>query len=162
MSHHLEPRPTTPANHPFAAAQRPVTGPVELYAERPAAPVVYVPDAYGRMVPVTRDQADAMLAMVPATAPRDLTPQPLIDSRAQVVLAAGVGTGAAAAGVGYGLGQILAPLAAIGSSSVLWVLALAAVLGTTARRPAATNTTHVTNHVNTRWWGRASTSTRTR
>ncbi|TRV71773.1 hypothetical protein FKN01_31305 [Streptomyces sp. 130] len=145
-------------------APGPLTGPVELYAERPAAsaaPVVYVPDAYGRMVPVTRAQADAMRAMVPATTPRDLTPQPLIDPRAQVVLAAGVGTGAAAAGVGYGLGQILAPLAAIGSSSVLWALALAAVLGTTARRTPAPST-YVTNHVDARWWGRACSTTRTR
>lgn len=160
MSQPLDTRPTTPALYTPQPYTAPLAGPVELYAERQhEEPVVYVPDAYGRMVPVSRSQADALLATVPATAPRDLTPQPLIDSRAQVVLAGGLGTGAAAAGVGYGLGQILAPLAAIGSSTVLWVIALAAVLGTAARRPAS-NTTYVTNNVNARWWGRASSTTR--
>ncbi|WP_329039924.1 hypothetical protein OIE71_34790 (plasmid) [Streptomyces sp. NBC_01725] len=158
MSHHLEPRPYT---GPYAPVDAPLTGAVQLHGERqePTEPVVYVPDAYGRMMPVSRTQADAILATVPATAPRDLTPQPLVDSRAQLVLAAGVGTGAAAAGVGYGLGQVLAPLAAIGSSGVLWALALLAVLGTAGRRGSSqTTNTYVTNH--TRWWGKATTTTR--
>lgn len=159
MSYPLESRPhavAAPLAEPF---EMPLTGPVELYAERHSAePVVYVPDAYGRMVPVRRSQADALIAAVPATAPRDLTPQQVIDSRAQLLLAAGIGTGAAAAGVGYGLGQILAPLAAIGSSSVLWVLAMAAVLSAASRR---STTSYVTNnHVHARWWGRASSHTR--
>lgn len=161
MSQPLEPLPITSAAHfppPYAV---PLAGTVELYAERQhTEPVVYVPDAYGRMVPVSRSQADALLATVPATAPRDLTPQPLVDSRAQVVLAGGLGTGAAAAGVGYGLGQVLAPLAAIGSSTALWLIALAAVLGTAARRPGS-NTTYVTNnHVQARWWGKAHATTK--
>ncbi|MFE4613732.1 hypothetical protein ACFRK5_36130 [Streptomyces niveus] len=162
MSHHLEPRPAirpyAPADSPFGT---PLAGVVQLHDERqePAEAVVWVPDAYGRMMPVSRSQADALLATVPVTAPRDLTPQPLVDSRAQVVLAAGVGTGAAAAGVGYGLGQVLAPLAAIGSSGVLWALAFLAVLGTATRRGSqTTNTTYVTN--NARWWGRTTTTTR--
>ncbi|MEU0705383.1 hypothetical protein ABZ513_31855 [Streptomyces bacillaris] len=145
-----------------------LSGPVELHAERAASaqehqePVVWVPDAYGRMVPVSRSHADALLAAVPATLPRDLTPQPLIDSRAQVVLAAGVGTGAAAAGVGYGLGQILAPLAAVASSGTLWAIAFLAVVGAAARRtPARTTTTHITNHVDARWFGRSSATTKT-
>ncbi|MFD4764254.1 hypothetical protein ACFWOJ_37200 [Streptomyces sp. NPDC058439] len=157
MSHHLEPRSATPAHLVPAPFQTPVSGPVELYGERlNTEPVVWVPDAYGRMVPVSRSQADALIAAVPATPVRDLTPQPLIDSRAQVVLAAGIGTGTAAAGVGYGLGQVLAPLAAIGSSGLLWALAMIAVVGTTARRTSSP-TTYVTNHVHARWWGKATT-----
>ncbi|MFF7366032.1 hypothetical protein [Streptomyces sp. NPDC008125] len=162
MSYPLEPRPTAypaprPAS-PTAPATVPVTGLVQLHDEHREA-VVWVPDAYGRMVPVSRSQADAMLALVPATSPRDLAPQPLLDPRAQTIVAAGLGTGAAAAGVGYGLGQVLAPLAAVASGTGLWALALLAVVGATARR--TTGTTYVThNHTDARWFGRAATTTR--
>ncbi|MFF0408683.1 hypothetical protein [[Kitasatospora] papulosa] len=152
--------PATPYARPAVA---PLTGPVQLHHEvqEHHEPVVWVPDAYGRMVPVSRTQADAMRALVPATAPRDLTPQPLIDSRAQVVLAAGLGTGAAAAGVGYGLGQVIAPLAAIASSGGLWALAFLAVVGTAARRVPSSSTSYVThNHVTTRWWAKTDVTTR--
>ncbi|AWL90854.1 hypothetical protein BF14_034315 [Streptomyces griseus] len=164
MAHHLEPRPMTAYRHPYAPAPAPLSGPVQLHVERHQEQhevIVWVPDATGRMVPVSRSHADALIAAVPATLPRDLTPQPLVDSRAQVVLAAGVGTGAAAAGIGYGLGQVIAPLAAFASSGALWALALVAVIGAAARRPPQT-TTHVTNHVDARWWGRATSDTRTR
>ncbi|GAA3015167.1 hypothetical protein [Streptomyces fulvorobeus] len=160
MSHHLEPRPTTT----YVPAPAPLFGPVQLHGERHQEHqevIVWVPDAYGRMVPVSRSHADALIAAVPATRPRDLTPQPLIDSRAQVVLAAGLGTGAAAAGVGYGLGQVLAPLAAVASGGGLWALAFLFVVGAAARRaPSQTTTTHVTNHVDARWFGRANATTR--
>ncbi|MFJ8195211.1 hypothetical protein ACIQ8D_36580 [Streptomyces sp. NPDC096094] len=168
MSHPLEPRPYNPAAplpQPYEAPLQaplgaPLSGPVELYGERASSePVVYVPDAYGRMVPVSRSQADALLAAVPATAPRDLSPQPLLDSRAQLVLAGGVGTGAAAAGVGWGLGQFLAPLAAVTSSGALWVLALLLLAGAGARRGGGdTFVTH--NHNHARWWGKATTTTK--
>ncbi|MFG3399166.1 hypothetical protein [Streptomyces parvus] len=162
MAHHLEPRPTTAYHRPYAPAPVPLSGPVELHVERHQEHqevVVWVPDATGRMVPVSRSHADALIAAVPATLPRDLTPQPLVDSRAQVVLAAGVGTGAAAAGVGYGLGQVIAPLAAFASSGGLWALAFLFVVGAAARRPGARTTMHVTNHVDARWFGRASAAT---
>jgi hypothetical protein len=162
VSYPLEPRPYIPAAPLAQPYEAPLSGPVELYGERTSSePVVYVPDAYGRMVPVLRSQADALLAAVPATQPRDLAPQPLIDSRAQLVLAGGVGTGVAAAGVGYGLGQILAPLAAITSSGLLWAVCLAAVLAGTGRRAVHGGDTYVTNnHINARWWGKASSTTR--
>lgn len=162
MSDALDPRPYAPAAPLPQPCEAPLTGPVELYGERHSAePVVYVPDAYGRMVPVLRSQADAMLAAMPATAPRDLAPQPLIDSRAQLVIASGIGTGAAAAGVGWGLGQILAPLAAITSSGLLWAVCLAAVIARTGRRAVRGGNTYVTHtHVRAAWWGRASSTTR--
>ncbi len=164
MSHPLEPRPYSPAAplaQPYEApVQAPLSGPVELYGERRTTEaVVYVPDAYGRMVPVLRSQADALIAAVPATQPRDLTPQPLIDSRAQLVLAAGVGTGAAAAGVGYGLGQILAPLAAITSSGLLWAVCLAAVVAGTGRRAVRGGDIYIT-HNHAKWWGKTATHNR--
>ncbi|CAL9626164.1 hypothetical protein SUDANB58_05948 (plasmid) [Streptomyces sp. enrichment culture] len=167
MSHPLDPRPYAPAAHlpqPYgtpltAPVQAPLTGPVELSGERRTTePVVYVPDAYGRMVPVSRSQADALLAAVPATQPRDLTPQPLIDSRAQLVLAAGAGTGAAAAGVGYGLGQILAPLAAITSSGLLWAVCLATVLAATSGRRAVRGGDTYITHNHARWFGKTTTT----
>ncbi|MBC2879789.1 MULTISPECIES: hypothetical protein [Streptomyces] len=124
-------------------------------------PVVYVPDAYGRMVPVLRSQAQALRAAVPATVPRDLTPRPLIDPRAQVVVAAGAGAGAAAAGLGWGLGQVIGPLAAAGAGSALWAVCVAAVvlrLAGGARRSTTyiTNTTTVTQSAS--WWGRNTTA----
>lgn len=157
-----DPRPAPAPWAPHRPAEAPLTGPVELYAERAVIePVVYVPDAYGRMVPVSRSQADALIAAVPATAPRDLSPQPLIDRRAQLVLAGGLGTGAAAAGIGYGLGQILAPLAAITSGGLLWAVCLAAVIAAAVRRPNATNTTYVTHtHTTATWFGKATTTNR--
>ncbi|MFJ4276187.1 hypothetical protein ACIP29_37225 [Streptomyces coelicoflavus] len=170
MSHPLEPRPYTPAGAlpqpyetPLAAPfQAPLSGPVELYGERQTTePVVYVPDAYGRMVPVSRTQADALMAAVPVTQPRDLSPQPLLDSRAQLVLAGGVGTGAAAAGLGWGLGQVLAPLAAVTTSGAVWVLALLLLAGAGGRRAVRGGDTYVThNHTHAKWWGKASSTTK--
>lgn len=161
MNNYLPATPYAPALRPATA---PLAGPVQLHGERHQEHqevIVWVPDGYGRMIPVPRSHADALIAAVPATIPRDLTPQPLVDSRAQVVLAAGVGTGAAAAGVGYGLGQVLAPLAAVASSGGLWALAFLAVVGAAARRPASQTTT-VTNHVNARWFGKAAATTTTK
>ncbi|WP_371558704.1 hypothetical protein OG416_38935 [Streptomyces longwoodensis] len=165
MSHPLDPRPYAPAAPLAPSWQAPVSAPlsgsVELSTERQTAePVVYVSDAYGRMVPVLRSQADALIAAVPATAPRDLTPQPLLDSRAQLVIATGVGTGAAAAGVGWGLGQILAPLAALTSGGLLWAVCLAAVIAGTGRRTVRGGDTYVThNHNSAKWWGKATSTT---
>lgn len=170
MSHPLEPRPYTPAGplpQPYETPlapplKAPLSGPVELYGERQTTePVVYVPDAYGRMVPVSRSQADALLAAVPVTQPRDLSPQPLIDSRAQLVLAGGLGTGAAAAGVGWGMGQFLAPLAAVTTSGAVWVLALLLLAGAGGRRAVRGGDTYVThNHNHAKWWGRAGATTK--
>ncbi|MEV4046687.1 hypothetical protein [Streptomyces sp. NPDC049744] len=152
-----------PYETPLAAPlQAPLSGPVELYGERQTTePVVYVPDAYGRMMPVSRSQADALMAAVPATAPRDLSPQPLLDSRAQLVLAGGLGTGAAAAGLGWGMGQFLAPLAAVTTSGAVWVLALLLLAGAGGRRAMRGGDTYVThNHTHAKWWGKACATTK--
>lgn len=96
---------------------------------------------------------DARLLQTAEPAPaRDLTPAPLIDPRAQLVLAGGVGAGAAGAGVGWGIGQAVTGIAALsGSSAVLIALLLLIV----ARpRKGGGDTIHVTNH--NRWWGKSS------
>jgi hypothetical protein len=131
----------------------PLTGPVELYGERQA--VVWVPDAYGQMVPMPKDQAPAPMERLP---PRDLTPAPLIDPRAQFALFGGIGAGAAGAGIGWGFGQAAAGIAEFsggGFVGVVLLLLLAARLG--GGRTTVTNTTTV--HNTNRWLGRSTTNT---
>lgn len=129
---------------------RPVHGEVELQAERD--PIVWVPDAYGEMVPMRRSHAPVLPA---ATPPRDLTPQPVLDPLAQRMAAAGVGAGAAGAGVGWGIGQAAAGVASIGGSTavvamlVLWLLARASQPSVQVRQ---------TVHNHARWFGKNTTN----
>ncbi|MEU6535874.1 hypothetical protein [Streptomyces sp. NPDC047000] len=88
---------------------------VELAAER--GPVVWVPDAYGRMVPMPKHLAPPP---TPMPEPRDLTPLPLLDPVAQRFVGAGIGGGALAAGVGYGVGEIVNAAAGFGSGALMW------------------------------------------
>ncbi|MFB8247517.1 hypothetical protein ACFC5X_21040 [Streptomyces sp. NPDC055952] len=116
MTHPLEPyREPTPdtAIQPF---QTPAQGPVELYGER--VPVVWVPDAYGRMVPMPKHLAPPPM---PVPEPRDLTPLPLLDPVAQRFLGAGLGGGALAAGAGYGVGEVVNAAAGFGSGAAMWI-----------------------------------------
>lgn len=129
--------------------QHPVSGPVELYDERE--PVVWVPGAYGGMVPVRKSEAPAPLQLA---APRDLSPQPLFDPRAQQLLGAGVGTGVALWGAGRflaGAGQLISSLSGVGA--LLFFLALAGgralLMGGAAR---IHNEQHT--HVHQKWFGR--------
>ncbi|WP_314412529.1 hypothetical protein [Streptomyces sp. DSM 40484] len=108
---------------PTALAHRPA--PVDLYAPAPAAvelsaeqgPVVWVPDAWGRMVPMPKHLAPPPMAM---PEPRDLTPLPLLDPIAQRFLGAGLGGGALAAGVGYGIGEVISAAAGFTSGAAMW------------------------------------------
>lgn len=98
-------------------------GEIELHADRD--PVVYVPDAYGQMVPMRRSQ---MPVYEQPAAPRDLTPQPLFDPLAQRMIGGGVGGGVLLWGGGkflVGLGDALSALS--GSGLLLLFLALAGV-----------------------------------
>lgn len=135
--------------HYAAPAGQPLTGPVELYGERAA--IVYVPDAYGQMVPMLKTHVPVMPERTP---PRDLSPLPLVDPMAARRLGAGVGGGALAAGVGYGLGQVLSGAAAIGSGALFWlaVLLVAAKLPAGGRAVRQGDTYNITN--NNRWWGK--------
>ncbi|MFF9271129.1 hypothetical protein EF919_18210 [Streptomyces sp. WAC02707] len=129
---------------------RPVHGEVELQAERD--PIVWVPDAYGEMVPMRRSHAPAPPA---ATVPRDLTPQPVLDPLAQRMAAAGVGAGAAGAGVGWGIGQAAAGVASIGGTTAVVVM-LALWLLARASRPSVQVRQTVHNHAT--WWGKNTTN----
>ncbi|MEV5204941.1 hypothetical protein [Streptomyces sp. NPDC053720] len=132
------------------AYETPAAVPGTPYGERPA--VVWVPDAYGQMVPMPKHLAPAPME---PTQPRDLTPQPLLDPRAQVLAAGGV----FAAGTGWGIGQMLAPIAGLGAGGLMW-LAIAIVgfkLVPAASRGAASITHHHTTNVtnNNRGFGRS-------
>ncbi|WP_073951537.1 hypothetical protein [Streptomyces kebangsaanensis] len=117
--------PTLPAPLAQSLDTAPVV-PVEPYAPAPAAvklaaergPVVWVPDAYGRMVPMPKHLAPPPMVR---PEPRDLTPLPLLDPLAQRLVGAGIGGGALAAGVGYGIGEAINALAGLGSGALVWI-----------------------------------------
>ncbi|UFR02277.1 hypothetical protein KBP30_14265 [Streptomyces sp. Go40/10] len=93
----------------------------ELYAPAPAADrgsVVWVPDAYGCMVPMPKHLAPPPMSMPEA---RDLTPLPLLDPIAQRFVGAGIGAGALAAGVGWGVGEVINAVAGFTSGAAMWI-----------------------------------------
>ncbi|MER5403629.1 hypothetical protein [Streptomyces sp. NPDC002769] len=106
----------------------PTPAAVELAAER--GPVVWVPDAYGRMVPMPKHLAPAPIH---PPEPRDLTPLPLLDPLAQRFLGAGLGGGALAAGIGYGVGEIVSAAAGISGGALVWVAVIVLALRAPAR-----------------------------
>ncbi|MFD7697522.1 hypothetical protein [Streptomyces sp. NPDC059805] len=108
--------PTLPAPYVPTEAYAPAPAAVELAAE--CGPVVWVPDAYGRMVPMPKHLAPPPMAR---PEPRDLTPLPLLDPIAQRLMGAGIGGGALAAGVGYGIGEAVNALAGLGSGALVWI-----------------------------------------
>ncbi|WP_445284499.1 hypothetical protein [Streptomyces sp. DSM 118148] len=94
----------------------PTPAAVELAAER--GPVVWVPDAYGRMVPMPKHLAPPPM---PVAEPRDLTPLPLLDPIAQRFVGAGIGAGALAAGVGWGVSEVINAVAGFASGAAMWI-----------------------------------------
>lgn len=123
---------------------------VELYDEQD--PVVWIPGAYGEMVPVRKSQAPAAVQVGPV---RDLTPQPLIDPLAQRLLAGGLGVGAAGAGLGFGFGQLFAGVALMGTSGLALLVGLLLAAGMRGG-----SVTHVRQevHNHARWFGKTHTS----
>ncbi|MGW2110691.1 hypothetical protein [Streptomyces sp. NPDC001948] len=125
----------------------------EAYVEND--PVVWVPDAYGQMVPMRRSAAPVMQP----TPPRDLAPRPVLDPRAQCIAASGV----LAAGTGWGVGQVVSAFAGLGAGALVW-LAIGIVAWKIApaamSRTTVENRTYVTNRVtnNNRGFGRSNTT----
>ncbi|MBC2903161.1 hypothetical protein [Streptomyces cupreus] len=134
--------------HPGQPAVR--LGEVELRDDRD--PVVYVPDAYGQMVPMRRSQLPAAPSR---TEPRDLAPQPLLDPVAQRILSGGLGVGAAGAGLGWGAGQVFAGMALMGTSGLLLFLGLLLAAGVRGRGGMHV---HQEVHNHARWFGRNTTN----
>ncbi|QEU71976.1 hypothetical protein CP967_08350 [Streptomyces nitrosporeus] len=138
----------------------PVSGTVSLYGEQ-SGTVVYVPGPGGQMVPVLREH----LPTAPAVyQPRDLTPAPLIDPRAQRLAAGGLLAGGIGFGGGQllvGAGQVVSALTGLGSV-VMWIAVAVvasriapAALGTARTGTVHHHTTTVTHSA--RWFGRTTT-----
>lgn len=160
MEHHPTPAVQAPPSWP-TIPDASLTGAVQLRGEQTGT-VVYVPAPDGRMVAVLREHLPTTPAIYQ---PRDLTPQPILDPRAQRLAAGGLLAG----GLGYGGGQLLlgvgqavSALAGVGTV-VMWA-AVAVVASRIA--PALTggratvhhHTTNITTH--TRWWGSTTTHVR--
>ncbi|NEW76455.1 hypothetical protein [Streptomyces rhizosphaericus] len=144
------PDPLTP--DPYSPVQQPLSGAVELAAER--GPVVYVPGAHGGFVAVRREDLPTIHTPTPAPAP---VPSG-VDPQAQRVAAKGV----FAAGAGVGA-YFAAGAAAIVVDSLVKVLlaggVAAGVAMATGRRKGGD--TYITNHhVSNRWWGHSTTGIR--
>ncbi|GHF90258.1 hypothetical protein PV376_11625 [Streptomyces sp. NRRL_ISP-5395] len=153
MQHLPTPAIQVPPGWPTAPAT-PTIGAVQLHTEQPGT-VVYVPGPGGAMVAVLREH----LPTAPAVyQPRDLTPQPLFDPRAQRIAAGGLLAGGAGWGAGQlllGAGQLVSAAAGLGSLVIWAAIAVVAsriapaVLG--GGRPATVHNTTVYN----RWFGRS-------
>ncbi|MCD9146063.1 hypothetical protein [Streptomyces albireticuli] len=148
-------------HHQTALPAVPEPASVDLSGERQ--PVVWVPGPDGNFVGVPRDMLPAGYLhspVMPAPPQRDLTPQPLIDPRAQLVLAVGIAAGTAGAGLGWGIGQAAAGIAAVsGSSGLIAALALLLLVKATGRGGSTVQVHHETTVINTnRWFGKSTTT----
>ncbi|GAX52400.1 hypothetical protein [Streptomyces olivochromogenes] len=127
---HLPAERAVTIHQPAPLAPYDLAAPVAMdpYAERQ--PVVWVPDAYGRMVPMPKH-----LAPPPAVAsePRDLTPLPLLDPVAQRLMGAGIGGGALSAGAGYGISEVINAAAGFSGGALIWIALVVLALRTPAR-----------------------------
>ncbi len=124
--------------------------------ERPS--MVWVPGPTGDFIAVPRHSLPAAYlqpALLPAAAPRDLTPEPLIDRRAQILAAGGL----LAAGVGYGIGQVLNGLAGLSGGVLLGIAALVVAVRMPISRSTRGGSTYITHNHN-RWFGKSTTTNR--
>ncbi|MFD5903158.1 hypothetical protein ACFWHG_16855 [Streptomyces microflavus] len=153
MQHLPTPALQTPLGWPTAPAT-PTTGTVQLHSEQTGT-VVYVPGPDGTMVAVLREH----LPTAPAVhQPRDLTPQPLFDPRAQRIAAGGLVAGGAGWGAGQlllGAGQLVSAAAGLGSL-VMWaaIAVVASRIGSVVLGGGRPATVHHTT-VHNRWFGRS-------
>ncbi|TKA11764.1 hypothetical protein [Actinacidiphila oryziradicis] len=139
-------------------SRRKVATAYEPTAVYPAADLAPIPTEGTRVVGY-REYAGMLVPIIEAHPepvmyqPRDLTPRPVIDPRAQVIAASGI----FAAGTGWGVAQVLSSLAAVGSGALMWLaIAIVAAKVTGGSRGSTTNTTTVHNH--NKWFGRSNTS----
>lgn len=145
---------STPATHRPTPHQLTPTA-VELHTDRE--PVIYVPSAANPSVMVAVRRCD--LTPTQPTTPRDLTPQPLIDPRAQLLASGGV----LAAGAGWGIGQVVAPIAGMSTGSLMCIAAAVAAwkLGGNSKPTHIHHETHTHTHTiqnHNRWFGRSHSS----
>ncbi|WP_326677801.1 hypothetical protein [Streptomyces sp. NBC_01237] len=137
----------------------PLTGAVQLHGEQ-SGTVVYVPGPEGRMVAVLREH----LPTTPAVyQPRDLTPQPLLDPRAQRIAAGGLlagGAGWGACQLLLGAGQLLSAATGLGTVVMWAAVAVVASRIAPALGPGRTTVHHTTVTNRASWFGRSTTHVR--
>ncbi|MGA5043564.1 hypothetical protein [Streptomyces arboris] len=153
MQHLPTPVTQVPPGWPTAPAT-PTTGTVQLHSEQTGT-VVYVPGPDGTMVAVLREHLPTATATYQ---PRDLTPQPLFDPRAQRIAAGGLLAGGAGWGTGQlllGAGQLVSAAAGLGSL-VMWaaIAVVASRIAPAVLGPGRPTTVHNTT-VHNRWFGRS-------
>lgn len=122
---------------------QPVVGAVERRDELD--PIVHVQDPYDRNKSV--EIRRSALQPTPPTPPRDLSPQPLLDVKAQRMVGAGVGFGVAAWGGGQlltGASQLLAAATGFGTTiaSIVFMIVVAKIVAA-LRRPKTVNVRNV-------------------
>ncbi|WP_063730163.1 hypothetical protein [Streptomyces sp. RTd22] len=150
-----EPVADRPALDPYGPVQQPLSGAVELAADR--GPVVYVPGAHGGYVAVRRDDLPTAHTPMPSPVPVRTG----VDPQAQRVAAKGVF--AAGAGVGAYFAAGAAAIVVDSLAQVLIAAAVAAGVAIAAPGRRGGGDTYVTHHhVSNRWFGRSHTTIRNR
>ncbi|MGW3571638.1 hypothetical protein ACWDSL_48530 [Streptomyces sp. NPDC000941] len=148
-----EPVTDWPALDTHGLAEQPLSGAVELSADR--GPVVYVPGAHGGFVAVRREDLPTVRVPDPAPAPAG------VDPHAQRLAAKGV----FAAGAGVGTYFAAGAVAIVMDSLVKALIAAAVAAGVAVMAPGRRGggDTYITNHhVSNRWFGRSQTHIRNR
>ncbi|MFD7499962.1 hypothetical protein [Streptomyces sp. NPDC059850] len=144
------PVPDRPAPDPYGLVQQPLSGSVELAAER--GPVVHVPGAYGGFVAVRREDLPTIHAPVPVRSGVDPHAQRLA---AKGLLSAGTGVGAY-----FAAGAVAIVVDSLVKALVAGAVAAGVALFPGRRGGGDTYITH--HHVSNRWWGKSSTTIRNR
>lgn len=149
------PDPLTPDPYGPAQQPQPLSGAVELAAER--GPVVYIPGAHGGFVAVRREDLPTVAA---PPAPAAVPVRSGVDPHAQRMAAKGVLSAGAGVGAYFAAGAV-----AIVVDSLVKALIAGAVAAGVAMAPGRRGggDTYITNHhVANRWFGRSHTHIRNR
>ncbi|MER7787930.1 hypothetical protein [Streptomyces sp. NPDC097640] len=148
-----EPVTDWPALDPYGPAAQPLSGAVELAADR--GPVVYVPGAHGGFVAVRREDLPTIHVPDPTPAPAG------VDPHAQRLAAKGVFAAGAGVGAYFAAGAVAIALDSLVQALIAAAVAAGVAIATPGRRGGGdTYITH--HHVTNRWWGKSSTTIRNR
>ncbi|MER8155198.1 hypothetical protein [Streptomyces sp. NPDC094472] len=137
---------------PYGPVQQPLSGAVELAAER--GPVVYVSGAHGGFVAVRRE--DLPTIHTPAPAPVSSG----VDPHAQRLAAKGVFSAGAGVGAYFAAGAAAIVVDSLVKVLIAGGVAAGVAMATGRRKGGDTYITH--HHVSNRWFGRSSTTVRNR
>ncbi|MFF5675286.1 hypothetical protein ACFY8S_35145 [Streptomyces hygroscopicus] len=140
---------------PYGPVQQPLSGAVELAAER--GPVVYVPGAHGGFVAVRREDLPTTHTHTPAPAPVSSG----VDPHAQRMAAKGVFAAGAGVGAYFAAGAAAIVLDSLAQALIAAAVAAGVAIAAPGRRGGGGGDTYVTHHhVSNRWFGRSHTTVR--